>query len=129
MAGPKGSRYYDIFLRHQVALVSNGVKIIDEEAFTLLEEIEKGQSIVSAAKNMGISYRKAWGLLRDIEYNLGFTLVGKRRGGKAGGRTTFTVEGAELMTAYRKLLSELESTDKESVRAFFRSLNHITGIE
>jgi len=31
------------------------------------------------------------------------------------------------MIAYRKLLSELESTDKESVRVFFRSLNHITG--
>ncbi len=129
MAGPKGSKYYDIFLKHQVELVSGGETIIDEEAFSLLKEIEKGQSIVAAAKNMDISYRKAWGLIRDIEFNLGFPLVRKTRGGKAGGRTTFTVEGAELMSAYIKLLSDLESTDKESVRGFFRSLNHIAGKE
>jgi molybdate transport system regulatory protein len=126
MAGPKGSKYYDIFLRHQVELVSAGTTIINEEAFRLLDEIEKGHSIVSAARNMDISYRKAWGLIRDIEYNLGFNLVGKMRGGKAGGRTTFTPEGLELMDAYRKLVSELQSTDKEAVKTFFRKLNHIS---
>jgi molybdate transport repressor ModE-like protein len=73
-----------------------------------------------------MSYRKAWGLIREIEYNLGFSLVGKRRGGKAGGRTTFTNEGAELLDAYQKLLAELESTDREAVRSFFRKINHLT---
>jgi molybdate transport system regulatory protein len=129
MAGPKGSKYYDIFLRHQVELVSGETTIINEEAFRLLDEIGKGHSIVSAARNMNISYRKAWGLIRDIEYNLGFMLVRKKRGGKDGGRTTFSPEGLELMDAYRKLVSELESTDKEAVKAFFRRLNHISAKE
>ena len=126
MAGPKGSKYYDIFLRHQIELVSGETTIIGEEAFRLLDEIDKGHSIVSASKNMEISYRKAWGLIKSIENNLGFHLVERKRGGKAGGRSYFTVEGAELMNAYRKLISELELTDKEHVRVFFRSLNHIS---
>lgn len=127
MAGPKGSRYYDIFLNHRIQLVSGHDIIISEETFRLLSEIESEHSIVAASKKMGISYRKAWGLLRDTEYNIGFRLVGKKRGGKAGGRTAFTDEGAELMRAYKKLITDLESTDKEPVRTFFRSINHITG--
>jgi molybdate transport system regulatory protein len=126
MAGPKGSKYYDIFLRHQVEMVTGDEILISEEGFRLLIALEKDLSIVAAAKELGISYRKAWGMLRSIEYNLGFSLVGKRRGGKAGGRTTFTAEGKALMDAYRNLISELELSDKEIVRTFFRRLNKIS---
>jgi molybdate transport repressor ModE-like protein len=126
MAGPKGSKYYDIFLRHQVQLVTGEQTLISEEGFHLLLEIGKTLSIVAASKNLGMSYRKAWGLVRQIEYNLGFSLVGKKRGGKAGGRTTFTPEGAELLDAYQKLVSDLESTDREAIRTFFKRINHIT---
>lgn len=129
MAGPKGSKYYDIFLKHQVQLVTKEEIIIDEEGFRLLSEIEKELSIVAAARNMGISYRKAWGLLRDMEFALGFSLVGKKRGGKAGGRTTFTPEGKELLDSYNSLIEELESSGKESIRSFFRRINTITDIK
>ena len=127
MAGPKGSKYYDIFLKHQVELVCGGKTIIDEEAFRLFEAVESGNSIVEAARILDISYRKAWGIIREVEKDLGFSLFAKQRGGRAGGRTTFTPEGAELIKAYRKLLAGLESSDREIIRTFFRSLNHING--
>ncbi len=123
MAGPKGSKYYDIFLRHQVELVTGDEVLISEEGFRLLETLEKDTSIVAASKDLGISYRKAWGLIRDMEYNLGFRLVGKKRGGNAGGRTTFTEEGKNLIDAYRTLRSGLETSDRELVRTFFRKIN------
>jgi molybdate transport system regulatory protein len=127
MAGPIGSKYYDIFLRHNVQLVTNEDDIvINEEGFRLLHEIEKEHSIVAAAKNMKISYRKAWGLLRTMEYILGFSLVGKKRGGKAGGRTTFTPEGKILLDEFTSLKADLDSTDKEIIRSFFRKINSIT---
>ena len=126
MAGPIGSKYYDIFVKHNIQLITDEDNIvIDEEGFRLLIEIEKEQSIVAAAKNMKISYRKAWGLLRDIEYVLGFSLAGKKRGGKAGGRTTFTPEGKILLEAFTTMKTELEVSDKEIVRAFFRKINSI----
>jgi molybdate transport system regulatory protein len=127
MAGSIGSKYYDIFLKHQVQLVTSEEDIvINEEGFRLLLEIEKGHSIVAAAKNMKISYRKAWGLLRNIEYVLGFSLVGKKRGGKAGGRTSFTPEGKMLLEAFKCLKTDIDSSDKEIIRAFFRKINSFT---
>lgn len=126
MAGPIGSKYYDIFLKHKVQLVtSEDFEVINEEGFRLLHEIEKEHSIVAAAKNMKVSYRKAWGLLRDMEYDLGFSLVGKKRGGKAGGRTTFTPEGKKLLDAFTSLQSDLDTADKEIIRSFFRKINTI----
>ena len=126
MAGPKGSKYYDIFLKQQLQLVTKEDEtIINEEGFTLLTEIKKEQSIVAASRNMGISYRKAWGLLREIEYVLGFKLVGKHRGGKAGGKTDLTQEGSELTEAYITLKKELESAVHDTVKSFFNRINKL----
>ncbi len=127
MAGPRGSKYYDIFLKQQLQLVTKeDDTIINEEGFTLLTEIKKEQSIVAAARNMGISYRKAWGLLREIESVLGFHLVGKHRGGKAGGKTDLTEEGIELTNAYLDLKNELEAKVHDTVKLFFRRINKIS---
>jgi molybdate transport repressor ModE-like protein len=127
MAGPKGSKYYDIFLKQQIQLVTReDDTIISEEGFTLLAEIKKEQSIVAASRNMGISYRKAWGLLREIENVLGFQLVGKHRGGKAGGKTDLTIEGLELTNAYIDLKSELQEKVHDTVKSFFKRINKIT---
>lgn len=126
MAGPKGSKYYDIFLKQQLQLVTREDNIvINEEGFTLLTEIKKGQSIVAAAGNMGISYRKAWGLLSEIENVLGFQLVVKHRGGKAGGKTDLTAEGMELTEAYLNLKTDLEDKVHDTVKSFFNRINNI----
>ena len=125
MAGHKGSKYYNIFLEQQVRLVSGSDVIISKEGFNLLLEIRKERSIVSAARKLDISYRKAWGLLRIIENSLGFQLVGRHRGGKDGGSTSFTPEGDELLDAYTNLISDLETAGKETIRDFFRRINSI----
>jgi len=130
MAGPKGSKYYDIFLKQQIQLVTKeDDTIINEEGFTLLTEIKKEQSIVAAARNMNISYRKAWGLLREIENVLGFQLVGKHRGGKDGGKTDLTSEGLELTNAYIDLKAELDENVHDTVKNFFKRINKIAGKE
>jgi molybdate transport system regulatory protein len=127
MAGPKGSKYYDIFLKQHLLLVTKDDDIvIDEEGFKLLTEIQKEQSIVAAAKKMKISYRKAWGLLRNIEYVLGFQLVGKHRGGKAGGKTELTQEGTELTEAYLNLKKNLDFAVHDTVKIFFNCINKIS---
>jgi molybdate transport system regulatory protein len=127
MAGPRGSKYYDIFLKQQLQLVNKDDDlIINEEGFRLLVEVRKEQSIVAAANNMNISYRKAWGLLREIETVLGFQLVGKHRGGKSGGKTDLTAEGIELIEAYLNLKIELEEKVHDSIKQFFKKINKIS---
>jgi len=127
MAGPKGSKYYDIFLKQHLQLVTKeDDTIINEEGFTLLTEIKKELSIVAASRNMGISYRKAWGLLREVEHVLDFQLVGKHRGGKAGGKTDLTPEGIELTEAYSTLKKDLEADVHDTVKAFFKRINKLS---
>ncbi len=127
MAGPKGSKYYDIFLKQQLQLVTKeDDTVINEEGFNLLIEIRKEESIVAASRNLGISYRKAWGLLREIESVLRFQLVGKHRGGKSGGKTYLTEEGVELTEAYSNLKSDVDSAVHGSIKTFFNQINKIT---
>jgi len=126
MAGHKGSRYYDVFLRYEIWLetVSHDT-VLNGEGFRLLLEIEKSASLVAAAQTLGISYRKAWGLLREIGRHLGFNLVEKRRGGALGGRTILSAEGVQLLTAYRNLHFETDIAMKNIAKVFFNRINDI----
>jgi molybdate transport system regulatory protein len=126
MAGHKGSPYYDIFLRYEIWLESVGKKrVLDGEGFSLLQEIEKAGSLSGAAKNLQISYRKAWGILRDTEQYLGFPLVDKRRGGASGGRSNLSAEGLQLLRAYRSLHHETDIAMKNIAKVFFARINDI----
>jgi molybdate transport system regulatory protein len=127
MAGPKGSKYYDIFLNHNVWLETRGEDVvISAEGLDLLVAVEEVSSIVTAAKNLKISYRKAWGLLREVEDMIGFKLIEKHRGGAEGGKTLLTKEGTALVAAYRDLNGEIEVAMKDIARRFFRRINEIS---
>lgn len=126
MAGPKGSKYYDIFLKYNVWLETRGEDVVvSAEGLDLLSQVEQVESIVTAARNMKISYRKAWGLLREVEDFLGFKLIEKHRGGASGGKTLLTNEGRALVKAYRDLNSEVDVALDDIARRFFRRINEI----
>ncbi len=124
MAGPKGSKYYDIFIKYQVCLekIDDG-KILDWEGFGLLNAVRKTGSLASAASELDMSYRKAWGIIRDVEDKLGFPVVIKQRGGAEGGHTELSEEGNELLNAYNELIIQFNTSVKEVTRKFFRKIN------
>jgi len=128
MAGHKGQPYYDIFLNYDLWLetVSKN-RVLDGEGFALLLEIEKTGSLTASARNLGMSYRKAWGKLRYVEQILGFHLVDKRRGGAAGGRTNLSHEGRQLVRAYNSLHHDTDIAMKSIARIFFNRINEING--
>lgn len=124
MAGSKGSLYYNVFLNYDLNLNDkDGDEILDCEGFALLETIERLRSIVAAAEEMKMSYRKAWGIIQKVESKLGFPLVLKHRGGAEGGYTTLSEEGGQLINAYRELTTQFDDSIKEIARKFFRKIN------
>jgi len=128
MAGHKGQPYYDIFLNYDLWLETiSKNRVLDGEGFALLLEIEKTGSLTASARNLGMSYRKAWGKLRYVEQILGFHLVDKRRGGAAGGRTNLSSEGRLLVRAYNNLHHDTDIALKSIARIFFNRINEITG--
>lgn len=124
MAGPKGSKYYDIFLKFKVWLENTqGESILGNGKFELIEGIDQLGSLKAAADKLGISYRKAWGMIRDAEEKLGFCLTEKHRGGQHGGNSVLTSEGKELIEAYKELLLEFDEAIYQITKKFFNKVN------
>lgn len=130
MAGHKGEPYYDIFLRYEMWLETIGKeRILDGEGFDLLLDLEQTGSLTASARNLGVSYRKAWGMLNEVERHLGFMLTEKRRGGAAGGRTVLSEKGVQLVRAYNSLRHETDIAMKSIAKVFFNRINEINGMK
>ena len=130
MAGHKGDPYYDIFLRYEMWLETIGKeRILDGEGFDLLVDLDRTGSLTATARNLGMSYRKAWGMLHDVERHLGFNLTEKRRGGASGGRTILSEQGRQLVRAYNSLRHETDIAMKSIAKVFFNRINEINGLK
>jgi len=79
----------------------DGLLVFSDYRAELLDHIAKTGSISGGAERMGLSYRRAWGKIKEIEHNLGVRLVRSEVGGLGGGRTKLTPEGEELLARYR----------------------------
>lgn len=124
MAGPKGSKYYDVFLKFKVWLENTqGESILGNGKFELIDYIDQLGSLKAAADKLGISYRKAWGMIKDAEEKLGFCLTEKHRGGQHGGNSVLTSEGKELIEAYKELLVEFDEAIYQITKKFFNKVN------
>jgi molybdate transport repressor ModE-like protein len=73
----------------------------------LIERIEQSGSLRKAAGEMGMAYSRAWHVVNECEKALGFELIARSVGGRAGGGSRLTENGADLLASYRKLESEL----------------------
>jgi molybdate transport system regulatory protein len=67
----------------------------------LLEEIERCGSLSEAARNLHMSYRRAWQLLDSLNHCFVGRVVRTAKGGSGGGGTTLTLLGERLIHVYR----------------------------
>lgn len=66
----------------------------------LMELIAETGSISEAAKRMGMSYKRAWGLVQMLNEGFGASLVEASRGGNTQG-ASLTAAGREVLERYR----------------------------
>lgn len=69
----------------------------------LLEAIGQYGSISEAARQIGVSYRRAWSYLKAMEDRLGISLVERRAGGRHGGQAILTERAREFLNMYELL--------------------------
>jgi molybdate transport system regulatory protein len=67
----------------------------------LLEAIAETGSISAAARQIGMSYRRAWVLIDETNKALSSPVVSTIAGGSHGGGTALTPVGAQLIKHYR----------------------------
>jgi molybdate transport repressor ModE-like protein len=85
------------------SLEGDAIEPLDERLLPLLEAVAAGESLAGAVEACGISYRAAWGLLREYEQKLGVALVLLERGRGA----SLTQAGEELLEARRTAVRRL----------------------
>ena len=72
----------------------------------LLEEVGKTGSLAAAAREMGMSYRAAWGRMKASEKRLGFTLVEPGPKGRRG--MQLTSQARDFIRRYAELTKEMD---------------------
>ena len=75
----------------------------------LLEEIDRSGSISKAARELGLSYRRAWTLVDTMNKSFNSPLVEGSVGGKKGGGAQLTPLGKRMAKVYRSMESKAES--------------------
>ena len=77
-------------------------------SFGLLHGIQEEGSLTAAAKELKMSYRQAWGIIKEIEEKLRRSILATHRGGNlGGGGAELTQTGKELLETYLKAKNEL----------------------
>lgn len=74
--------------------------------YVLLEQVNECGSLKQAAERLSMSYRAAWGKMKQSEEMLGAPLVEKHGSNRTGYR--LTPLGYELMMRYKEWLKEVE---------------------
>ena len=69
----------------------------------LMELIDESGSISKAGKAMGMSYRRAWLLVDDLNQRFATPLVETQRGGGGGGGAALSETGRKVVTLYRRM--------------------------
>ena len=118
MKPPRSSRN-DVLLRYKLWLSAvSGEGIIGENTYAILKAIGETGSLKSAAEQMGISYRKAWGDIKNSEELLGYDLTEKQRGGVGGGASTLTQKAKNLLEAYDTLHKKMDDAIEDAYDDF-----------
>ncbi|MBI9038074.1 MAG: LysR family transcriptional regulator [Bacteroidales bacterium] len=115
----KKEKKNSFFLNYKIWLSNvSGDGVIDEMKYRLLTLIDEKGSLKAATKEIGISYRKAWGDLKRAEEVLGYQLTEKQRGGLKGGRSIITERGKKLLEAYDAFHQKFDDSIEEAFDEF-----------
>lgn len=88
----------------------------------LLEAVAECGSISAAARQLGMSYRRAWLLLDELNRALRSPAVSTATGGSHGGGATLTPVGEEIVRRYRAIESHARVACAGDIAALSRLL-------
>lgn len=75
----------------------------------LLEKMRESGSLSQAARDLNMSYRRAWQLLNSLNQTFREPLVLTNIGGAGGGGTTLTALGESIVSSYRSFEKEMNA--------------------
>ena len=86
----------------------------------LLEQIGRDGSLSQAARELGMSYRRAWQLLDSLNHSFREPVAVTAKGGRRGGGARLTVFGRRLIRTYRDFDADVQARAARHFRAIVR---------
>lgn len=83
----------------------------------LLGHIQTTGSIAAAGRKMGMSYKRAWMLVEDMNAAFSDPLVSSTRAGPGGGGAQLTETGTRVLALYREILNSAHVSASEQLAA------------
>jgi molybdate transport system regulatory protein len=105
-------------IAYKVWLDNNG-KAFGEGPYRLLRNVERTGSLWKAAAEMGMSYSKAWRLMRNLEKRLNFPLLERHAGGASGGGSSITPQARDLLGRYEKFRKDVQASLEKIYKKHF----------
>jgi molybdate transport system regulatory protein len=93
----------EIRIRNKVWLEIDGQPFLGDGRASLLQTIDITGSINAACQKLGISYRKVWAQLQEMEQLAPFPILERSKGGKGGGGAELTEEALALLAQFSQL--------------------------
>ena len=84
--------------------------------------IEETGSVRHASERMGLSYSKAWKMIRGTEKAIGSDAVVRTQGGKGGGKAELTESGRRLLESFQSLEKEMQRALAEAKGGFLEGI-------
>jgi molybdate transport system regulatory protein len=88
----------------------------------LITRIDRTGSISAAAREMGMSYRRAWQLVDALNASFKRPVIRTEIGGRRGGGATVTAFGRRLVERYRVMEDKASRAIAADLRAFSRHI-------
>lgn len=101
---------------HYRVLLELGEDLPADRLCSLLQAVDHLGSIRRAAAELSLSYRYAWGLVKQAEGRLGAPLLVKRVGGAEGGGATLTETARDLVERHRQFRLQVEAGASRALR-------------
>lgn len=87
----------------------------------VLEEIARAGSISAAGRALGMSYRRTWKLVEDLNRILGEPLVETAAGGPGGGGASLTEAGRAVVACYRAIEADSAAAARRHLALLHRA--------
>ncbi|QHT72248.1 LysR family transcriptional regulator [Rhodocytophaga rosea] len=113
-----------IEVKGRIWLEAEGIKFIGPGRIQLLELIKEHGSISQAAKIMGMSYRKAWILIDEMNTVSSTPVVLTQKGGQSGGGAQVTQTGDFLISYFKTLYDRYNSFLAQEEKAFAKLMDN-----
>jgi molybdate transport system regulatory protein len=104
--------------RPRIRLLIGAAVALGPGKAALLEVIGQTGSISAAAREMGMSYRRAWSLVDRMNADFTAPLVEKVAGGKGGGGARLSALGENVLARYQAIEEKAAAAVQDDMDAF-----------